>query len=67
MTITPIEELDPEFTKIILGIIDGKIPAYIDGDRVVDKRTGQVVHVERNERCPCNSGLKWKRCCGSDE
>jgi uncharacterized protein YecA (UPF0149 family) len=21
--------------------------------------------VGRNERCPCGSGLKWKRCCGA--
>jgi uncharacterized protein YecA (UPF0149 family) len=24
-------------------------------------------HVGRHESCPCGSGKKWKRCCGSAE
>jgi len=24
------------------------------------------VRFARNERCPCGSGVKYKRCCGSD-
>jgi uncharacterized protein YecA (UPF0149 family) len=30
-----------------------------------DRRADQIVKVGRNEACPCGSGRKFKKCCGS--
>lgn len=35
---------------------------YVDGATPAAKRGARV---GRNERCPCGSGKKYKRCCGS--
>lgn len=29
-------------------------------------RTARLQKVGRNHKCPCGSGLKFKRCCGND-
>ena len=59
-----VEETDPEFAELIKKVVAKQIPAFIDGSRVFNKITGKEVQLERNERCPCESGLKWKKCCG---
>lgn len=30
-----------------------------------DVRIARATRISRNESCPCGSGKKWKRCCGS--
>jgi len=46
------------------GLIDDK--SHHDGHQ----EFGQIVHggpkIGRNDPCPCGSGKKFKRCCGSD-
>jgi uncharacterized protein YchJ len=65
--IKPIEETDPEFAELIKRVVAKQIPAFVDGSRVFSKITGKEVRLERNERCPCESGLKWKKCCGQSD
>lgn len=45
--------------------------AGIDIDKIIKKMRGNVVkkaskRVKRNEKCPCGSNLKYKRCCGKN-
>lgn len=33
---------------------------------VIESRMKEIEKVDRNERCPCGSGIKFKKCCGKD-
>jgi uncharacterized protein YecA (UPF0149 family) len=28
------------------------------------KKSEKTIKIGRNEKCPCESGIKWKKCCG---
>ncbi len=34
--------------------------------RIESRKKDNIIIVERNEPCPCGSGLKFKKCCGKD-
>lgn len=43
----------------------------VDIDKIIKKMRGNVEkkvskRVKRNEKCPCGSNLKYKRCCGKN-
>ena len=43
--------------------------AGIDVDKIIKKMRGNVqpkksARIKRNAQCPCNSGKKYKKCCG---
>lgn len=63
--VRPVEEVDPEFGELIEKIVAQEIPAVIIDTDVYDKRTKRQVTIERNEKCPCGSDLKYKKCCGA--
>ena len=37
---------------------------YLDGDAVAPRPARRALDAGRNDRCPCGSGRKYKRCCG---
>jgi uncharacterized protein YecA (UPF0149 family) len=53
-----------------------KDPSQVDGNTIVElqkllgiknlpqKKTTPSKKIGRNTPCPCNSGKKWKKCCG---
>jgi uncharacterized protein YecA (UPF0149 family) len=67
--ILPLEEADKELAKLIEKVVDinknyprGNRPVIISDDNVSYK--GKHIIIGRNESCPCDSGKKFKRCCG---
>ena len=40
--------------------------ASVGGERVVKKSARTVNKIGRNDLCPCGSGKKYKKCCGSE-
>jgi uncharacterized protein YecA (UPF0149 family) len=72
--ILPIEEIDPEFATLIKQVANKELPAIVFNDKVFKTINGKVVNeivdnilkIGRNELCPCNSGRKYKKCCGSN-
>ncbi len=70
--ILPIEEIDPEFATLIKQVANKELPAIVLNDKVFKTINGKVVgelidnilKIGRNELCPCNSGRKYKKCCG---
>jgi SEC-C motif-containing protein len=38
---------------------------YVDGDAIKPAPARRAVTPGRNDPCPCNSGRKYKRCCGA--
>jgi uncharacterized protein YecA (UPF0149 family) len=78
MGITP-DKLGPERIEKIMQIADQvKDPSQINEDIISQlcnvmgvvnpyKNNDPIERskkVPRNSKCPCNSGLKWKKCCG---
>jgi len=53
-----------------------KDPSQVDGNTIVElqkllgiknlpqQKTTPSKKIGRNAQCPCNSGKKWKKCCG---
>lgn len=45
-----------------------RLPSQKDADFVFEAKEGRTVHAEnipnRNSKCPCGSGKKYKQCCG---
>lgn len=37
---------------------------YVDGKAPKEVSSVKTSHIGRNERCPCGSGKKYKKCCG---
>lgn len=60
----PIEQVDPAFGELLIKVVTHELPAVIIDTDVYDIRTKRQVTIERNEKCPCDSGLKYKKCCG---
>jgi SWIM/SEC-C metal-binding protein len=53
--------------KVIVGVEPDE-PEYIaDVEKLLDRPTPlrNPVKVGRNDPCPCDSGLKYKKCCGA--
>lgn len=38
----------------------------LDNQQSIPSPTKRTKKVPRNSKCPCDSGLKWKKCCGQD-
>ena len=62
----PIEQSDPEFANLLKwyyesGIREHGITIYDVVDNIPVVRDKKV---NRNDPCPCNSGNKYKKCCG---
>lgn len=58
----------------LMDVSDGvRREAIAEYERIAGGRTddgipvARPVKVGRNQSCPCGSGLKWKRCCGSPD
>ena len=68
----PIEETDPDIAEFIRSICSDKAPYKIDfiKGEIYDTRTPPPAiadkKIGRNEPCPCNSGKKYKKCCGKN-
>jgi uncharacterized protein YchJ len=65
--IKPIEEVDMEFSELIKKVISKEIKARISGDKVFDYNGNEILYdlkLGRNDLCLCESGLKFKKCCG---
>ena len=48
---------------------DTMTPEEIEAAKAAVKRADplRVIHIGRNEPCPCGSGLKYKKCCQSKD
>lgn len=55
--IESMKQLDSEHLKLF-----ERLRSSLTSSRIVPVR--RSVRVGRNDRCPCNSGLKFKKCCG---
>lgn len=66
----PIEETDPEIAEFMRSICNGEAPYKIDfcAGEIHSTRTSTPASAEkkigRNDPCTCNSGKKYKKCCG---
>jgi uncharacterized protein YchJ len=71
-----IEEVDPEFAELILGVLEHNKSAYpkvaVENNKVYHVFGGTWCEAEatkdpipgRNDPCLCGSGKKFKKCCG---
>lgn len=57
--------IDPYSKKVKFGIMSDKAWTYSKtmGPLVVDRLKTNNIKVGRNEKCPCGSGKKYKKCC----
>lgn len=54
-----------EIQQITQTVINNSIVQIDDGQNAhINQPTIKKVKVGRNEKCPCGSGLKYKKCCG---
>lgn len=66
-----VEDLDPGFAELLRQIANREHPTikslYFSstGLRVVRKPVRVEQKIGRNDPCPCGSGKKFKKCCGS--
>ena len=65
-----LERLKNQFIGLLLNIkivSDQKIEDKKEDDKEIKNRISNIVrkNIGRNERCPCNSGKKYKHCCGA--
>jgi len=62
------KNLDPEL-KIWLNLAIGECKSFLDSDimgaPVVS--IGRVTKTGRNEKCPCDSGKKYEKCCQKED
>lgn len=74
--VRPLEEVDPEAGQLLMDVANGRLNAFVYGDRVWETtgpgsqktwtdRVIREIHYTpgRNEPCPCGSGKKYKKCC----
>ncbi len=52
------ERREREYVKQLPGVDDGLLPPPVEPIVVQDKHN-------RNDPCPCGSGKKYKKCCGT--
>jgi len=68
--VLPIEQTDPELAETFRQIANKEIPFVVGNGNIYDSRTGGIAQassdakVNRNDKCPCDSGKKYKKCCG---
>ena len=68
--VPPLEEVDPELGEMFRQIANKELPYRINNEKIYDSRTGglvpdpDLINVGRNDKCPCESGKKYKKCCG---
>lgn len=57
--------LDPILKKFKFGIMSNKAWCYSRdmGQKVVDRLVSNDIKISRNDKCPCGSGKKYKKCC----
>lgn len=57
--------LDPILKKFKFGIMSNKEWCYSRdmGQKVVDRLVSNDIKIGRNDKCPCGSGKKYKKCC----
>ena len=57
--------LDPILKKFKFGIMSNKAWCYSRdmGQKVVDRFVSNNIRIGRNDKCPCGSGKKYKKCC----
>lgn len=57
--------LDPILKKFRFGIMSNKAWCYSRdmGKKVVDRLVSNDIKIGRNDKCPCGSGKKYKKCC----
>ena len=64
MTVKPIEETDPflasEFQKIVNGTHE---QVQHINDEILSYKPIKKKSIGRNDKCPCGSGKKYKKCC----
>lgn len=48
-------KIDPQTIQQIKQILNIKLPSK--------KKVNDQQKIGRNDKCPCNSGKKWKKCC----
>ncbi len=65
-----LERLKNQFIGLLLNIkivSDQKIEEKKEDDKEIKNKISNIVrkNIGRNERCPCNSGKKYKHCCGA--
>lgn len=61
----PLEESDPELSKLFIEHINSSNNTVIDLSRPSRARPITSIHIGRNDKCYCGSGKKYKKCCGS--
>ena len=67
---TELEYMDNEYDEYDKDL-DGEFDDDDQGDDIEEvhnrpRVVENTVKIGRNRRCPCGSGLKYKRCCGKD-
>jgi len=58
-TVRPIEESDPEFSKLLKWYCNNDTP-HIDSISIAEPVN--ITKIGRNDLCPCGSGKKYKKC-----
>jgi uncharacterized protein YecA (UPF0149 family) len=64
---TPIEETDPEIAELVKDVCNRRYDRFnvkkiIFTDNDVILVPFKIIAIGRNDPCPCNSGLKFKKC-----
>ena len=65
-----LERLKNQFIGLLLNVkivSNQKVEEKKEEDKEIKNKISNIVrkNIGRNERCPCNSGKKYKHCCGS--
>lgn len=57
--------IDPFSKRIKFGILSNKEWVYSKdiGNKIVQRLVSNNIKIGRNEKCPCGSGKKYKKCC----
>jgi len=54
-----------EVQQITQTVINNSTVQIVNGDNIqINNSTIKKKKIGRNEKCPCGSGLKYKKCCG---
>lgn len=54
------EDMTPEIAKDIIDVLG------VDPKKYLNKKVGTNEKIGRNDLCTCNSGKKFKKCCGKN-
>ena len=57
------DECEAWFKDLSAVIVQHEID-HMDGILITDRESAKKRKIGRNERCPCGSGKKYKKCCG---